>query len=220
MADEKYKAFSAPLLPTVPKNRIIGVRTPLLRTYAKELLKNGGYEDFLRELPHFYLEENSLHAFIIEALPYQKYITEIERFLPYINNWATCDGLRPKHLKGNYDHYFSKITEWLGSDKPYTIRFAIGMLMSFYLDERFDENHLERLSKIVSEHYYVNMMLAWYFATALAKQYDATLPYLLERRLSAWVHNKTIQKAVESYRITGEQKSFLKTLKIKSITNK
>ena len=215
LADNPYKEFSAPLLPTIPRDNIIGIRTPLLRAYAKELKKKGGYESFLRELPHKYLEENHLHAFLIEALPYQEFAREIELFLPYIDNWATCDSLRPKNLKNNYDSYLLLIKRWILSDKPYTIRFGIGMLMSYYLDERFDERFLYDVSAIKSDHYYVNMMIAWYFATALAKQYDSALPYLQNKVLSKWVHNKTIQKAVESYRITNEQKRFLKTLKIK-----
>ncbi|MBQ9114662.1 MAG: DNA alkylation repair protein [Clostridia bacterium] len=215
LADNPYKEFSAPLLPTIPRENIIGIRTPILRAYAKELKKKGGYESFLRELPHKYLEENHLHAFLIEALPYQEFAKEIELFLPYIDNWATCDSLRPKNLKNNYDSYLLLIKRWILSDKPYTIRFGIGMLMSYYLDERFDERFLYDVSAIKSDHYYVNMMIAWYFATALAKQYDSTLPYLQNKVLSKWVHNKTIQKAVESYRITNEQKRFLKTLKIK-----
>ena len=215
LADNPYKEFSAPLLPTIPRENIIGIRTPILRTYAKELKKKGGYESFLRELPHKYLEENHLHAFLIETLPYQEFAREIELFLPYIDNWATCDSLRPKNLKNNYDSYLLLIKRWILSDKPYTIRFGIGMLMSYYLDERFDERFLYDVSAIKSDHYYVNMMIAWYFATALAKQYDSALPYLQNKVLSKWVHNKTIQKAVESYRITNEQKCFLKTLKIK-----
>lgn len=215
LADNPYKEFSAPLLPTIPRENIIGIRTPILRAYAKELKKKGGYESFLRELPHKYLEENHLHAFLIEALPYQEFAREIELFLPYIDNWATCDSLRPKNLKNNYDSYLLLIKRWILSDKPYTIRFGIGMLMSYYLDERFDESFLYDVSAIKSDHYYVNMMVAWYFATALAKQYDSALPYLQNKVLSKWVHNKTIQKAVESYRITNEQKRFLKTLKIK-----
>ena len=215
LADNPYKEFSAPLLPTIPRENIIGIRTPILRAYAKELKKKGGYESFLRELPHKYLEENHLHSFLIETLPYQEFAREIELFLPYIDNWATCDSLRPKNLKNNYDSYLLLIKRWLSSDKPYTIRFGIGMLMSYYLDERFNESFLYDVSTIKSDHYYVNMMIAWYFATALAKQYDSALPYLQNKVLSKWVHNKTIQKAVESYRITNEQKSFLKTLKIK-----
>ncbi|MBR3685225.1 MAG: DNA alkylation repair protein [Clostridia bacterium] len=215
LADNPYKEFSAPLLPTIPRENIIGIRTPILRAYAKELKKKGGYESFLRELPHKYLEENHLHAFLIEALPYQEFAREIELFLPHIDNWATCDSLRPKNLKNNYDSYLLLIKRWISSNKPYTIRFGIGMLMSYYLDERFDESFLYDVSAIKSDHYYVNMMIAWYFATALAKQYDSTLPYLQNKVLSKWVHNKTIQKAVESYRITNEQKLFLKTLKIK-----
>lgn len=215
LADSPYKEFSAPLLPTIPRENIIGIRTPILRAYAKELKKKGGYESFLRALPHKYLEENHLHAFLIESLPYHDFAREIELFLPYIDNWATCDSLRPKNLKNHYDSYLLLIKRWILSDEPYTIRFGIGMLMSYYLDARFDESFLLDISAIKSDHYYVNMMIAWFFATALAKQYDSTLPYLKNKVLSKWVHNKTIQKAVESYRITNEQKSFLKTLKIK-----
>ena len=215
LQDNGYKAFHASLMPTVSKNTIIGVRVPFLRKYAKELYKSGEYVDFLRNLPHRYYEENNLHSFIISLLPYQSFLVEIERFLPYIDNWATCDGLKPKCIKGNEQDFVNKIYEWLSSEREYTVRFGISMLLSYYLDEHFKEEYLERVSSIRSEKYYINMMIAWFFATALAKKYDTTLPYLLERKLPIWIHNKTIQKAIESYRITPNQKNFLRALRIK-----
>ena len=220
LADHSYKAFHASLMPTISADTIIGVRVPLLREYAKELYKSGEYGAFLHDLPHRYYEENNLHAFIISLMPYEDFLKEIDLFLPYINNWATCDCLKPKCIKGNEQDFVSKIYEWLSNEHEYTVRFGISMLLSYYLDEHFKEEYLERVSNVRSEKYYINMMIAWYFATALAKKYDTTLPYLLERKLPVWIHNKTIQKAVESYRITPNQKDFLKTLKIKTTRGK
>lgn len=215
LQDNGYKDFHASLMPTVPSDAILGVRVPILRKYAKELYKKGGYECFLDNLPHRYYEENNLHAFIISLMPYEQFIVEIKRFLPFIDNWATCDGLKPKCIKGNEQDFVNKIYEWLSSEREYTVRFGISMLLSYYLDEHFKEEYLERVSSIRSEKYYINMMIAWYFATALYKKYDATIPYLLERKLPIWIHNKTIQKAIESYRITPNQKIFLRALRIK-----
>lgn len=218
--DKEYKAFHASLMPTINADTIIGVRVPVLRKYAKELYKSGEYRDFLNALPHRYYEENNLHAFIISLMPYEDFIVEIERFLPYVDNWATSDGLKPRCIKGNEQDFVKRIYGWLSSDHEYTVRFGIGMLLSYYLDDAFKEEYLLKVSKIRSEKYYINMMIAWYFATALAKKYDATIPYLLEYKLPTWVHNKTIQKAIESYRISKEQKIFLKTLKIKTTSHK
>ena len=218
--DKEYKTFHASLMPTINADTIIGVRVPVLRKYAKELYKSGEYRDFLNALPHRYYEENNLHAFIISLMPYEDFIVEIERFLPYVDNWATSDGLKPRCIKGNEQGFVKRIYAWLSSDHEYTVRFGIGMLLSYYLDDAFKEEYLLKVSKIRSEKYYINMMIAWYFATALAKKYDATIPYLLEYKLPTWVHNKTIQKAIESFRISKEQKIFLKTLKIKTTSHK
>lgn len=216
MQDEGYRDFQSRLMPTISKEQIIGVRTPMLREYAKTLYKNGDYHDFLQELPHAYYEENNLHgALLCKMKDFSTLIDEIERFLPYVDNWATCDMLHPKIFAKHTEELLPYIRRWLVSEHPYTIRFGIEMLMNEYLDEHFEETYLAEVSRITSDEYYVNMMIAWYFATALAKQYEATLPYLEKKLLSPWVHNKTIQKAVESYRITGEQKDYLKTLRIK-----
>ena len=214
IADEKYKDFQSKLMPTVDKNKVIGVRTPSLRTFAKELYKAGNYEDFLFNLPHKYYEEDNLHALLIDKIKdFDECIREIERFLPYIDNWATCDMLRPKALKKEPEKLIEYIYRWLSSDKVYTVRYGIGCLCSFYLDDKFSSEQLSRVAEIKSDEYYINMMISWYFATALAKQYDSTIVYLQERKLSEWVHRKTIQKAVESYRISDETKMYLRSLK-------
>ncbi len=215
MQDREFCEFQAKLCPSVAEGTMIGVRTPLLRSMAKELIKSGEADAFLAELPHRYFEENQLHAFIISELKsYDRVIEELERFLPQVDNWATCDQMSPKVFKKHPAQLPAQIEAWLRSEHPYTIRFGIGTLMQHYLDGEFKPEYPERLAQMRSEEYYVNMMLAWYFATALAKQYDAVLPYLTDRRLDGWVHNKTIQKARESYRITPEQKEYLKSLKI------
>ena len=227
--DVKYKSFQAHLIPTIDDNAIIGVRTPKLKEFAKEMIKNGESVSFIKELPHQFFDENQLHAFIIsENKDYNKCIREISEFLPYIDNWATCDQLSPKVFKKNKNDLIKHIRMWIKSDKPYVIRFAIGMLMSHYLDEDFDEKYLEMVAKVkfgklkfddkisISDNpdkYYVEMMRAWFFATALAKQYDATLPYIKDKKLNIWTHNKTIGKAVESYRISDKHKEILKKLK-------
>lgn len=214
MQDPAYREFNAKLIPGV--HAMIGVRVPQLRAFAKKLRKEGGYETFLSTLPHTYYEENTLHAFLIESIPeYSEFLPEINRFLPYIDNWATCDMLRPKSIKKHRPEFLEEIRIWLESEKTYTIRFGLNMLMSFYLDDLFTTEIPELAAQVESKEYYVNMMQAWFFATALAKQWDAVIPYIQENRLSPWVHNKTIQKCVESYRITPEQKEYLKKLKIK-----
>lgn len=203
-------------MPTVNSETVIGVRTPILREYSKEIAKNGHYEDFLKSLPHQYYEENNLHAFLIEKIKdYQTCINALNEFLPYVDNWATCDSMKPKTLGKHTEELYSQIKIWIASDQTYTIRFGIEMLMNFYLDKDFKTEHLELVAKIRSDEYYVNMMIAWYFATALAKQYESTIPFLEKQTLSVWCHNKTIQKAIESYRITNEQKKYLRTLKIR-----
>jgi 3-methyladenine DNA glycosylase AlkD len=220
MKDEAYAQFQAKLMPTVDADKVIGVRTPLLRAYAKELMKKPEDQEekalFMQTLPHTYFEENQLHAFLISAeKDYEVCMEELERFLPYIDNWATCDQLSPKILKKHLIELEPRIDQWLASEHPYTVRFGIKMLMEHYLDEAFELKYPEKVAQIRSEEYYVNMMIAWYFATALAKQYESVLPYIEEEKLELWTHNKTIQKALESYRISPEQKSYLRQLKRK-----
>ena len=217
MQDLSYREFHSKLMPTVDKEKIIGIRTPQLRRFAKEFAKNSKEkENFLASLPHQYYEEDNLHGFLIEmGKDYNAVVEKLNAFLPYVDNWATCDMMRPKVLKKHLPEFFEQVCEWVQSERVYTIRYGIGMLLSFYLDSEFDRQHLEMVAKIRSEEYYVNMMIAWYFATALAKQYDETLPYIEEQKLDKWTHNKAIQKAMESYRITAEQKAYLRTLKVK-----
>ena len=214
LRDPVYREFQYKLIPTVDPDTIIGVRTPALRKYAKELAKREDIGLFLQDHPHRYFDENQLHAFIIsEMKDMDACLKETERFLPYIDNWATCDQLSPKVFRKHRTALLQKIYEWLHSAHPYTVRFATGMLMQHFLDEDFDPAYPEAVASIRSEEYYVNMMIAWYFATALAKQYDAVLPYLKNRCLSPWTHRKAIQKAVESFRITPERKTYLKELR-------
>ncbi len=214
LQDKKYRDFQAKLIPTVDSNSIIGVRTPELRTLAKKLVKNNSYISFLDSLPHDYFDENQLHAFIISELKdYDECIKYINKFLPYVDNWATCDQMSPKVFKKNHDLLLSQIKVWIKSKKTYTIRFGIGMLMQHYLDDDFKSEYLELVSSIKSDEYYVNMMISWYFATALTKQYEFAISFIENQKLDIWTHNKAIQKAIESYRITSEQKEYLKTLK-------
>jgi len=216
MQDGQYRIFHSKLMPTVPFEKVIGVRTPLLRKFAKELSKTDKAKGFLSILPHEYYEENNLHAFLICLVKdFDEVICETEKFLPYIDNWATSDMFVPLVFKKNTDRLYPHILKWVGSDKTYTVRYAIGLLLNMYLDDNFSFEHLELVSGVKSCEYYVNMMRAWYFATALAKQYESTVVYLESKRLDVWTHNKTIQKAIESYRITNEQKMYLRTLKIK-----
>ena len=216
MQDTGYRDFHARLVPTVEKEKIIGIRTPILRKFAKEFGKTERSEMFLKVLPHQYYEENNLHGLLIEQIKdYPTLIGELNRFLPCIDNWATCDLLTVRVVKKHLDTFTEEVERWLASDHTYTIRFGIGMLMRYYLEEHFSLEYPEKVAKICSKEYYVNMMRAWYFATALAKQYEAIFPFLEEKRLDAWTHNKTIQKAIESYRITQEQKAYLRTLRIK-----
>lgn len=213
--DDKYKEFNSKLLPTVDKNTVIGVRTPILRKLAKDLKDTVVMDSFLNTLPHTYLEENHLHGFLIETVTdFDKALCLIENFLPYIDNWATCDATRPKAFKKQLDTLYERIKVWIKSEHTYTVRFAIGLLLSFYLDDAFSKEHLKLVSSIKSEQYYINMMIAWYFATALAKQYKHTIPYIREQKLSQWTHNKTISKACDSFRIDEKTKSYLRTLRI------
>ena len=216
LQDLSYRDFHAKLMPTVDKARVIGVRTPKLRAFAKEFGKTEEAKEFLKVLPHQYYEENNLHGLLIEQIKdYPTLIRELNRFLPCIDNWATCDLLTVRVVKKHLDTFTEEVERWLASDHTYTIRFGIGMLMRYYLEEHFSLEYPEKVAKIRSEEYYVNMMRAWNIATALAKQYEAIFPFLEEKRLDAWTHNKTIQKAIESYRITQEQKVYLRTLRIK-----
>lgn len=216
LRDEEYAAFQAKLMPTVDRAKIIGVRTPALRQLAKELKGSREAADFLWQLPHRYYEEDNLHAFLIEKIrDYDECLAALDAFLPYVDNWATCDCMNPKVLKKYPDRTAEKVREWMASGRVYTVRFGIGVLMAYYLDELFDTEYADMVADYRSEEYYIRMMQAWYFATALAKQYDAVLPYIQEHRLEKWTHNKAIQKAVESYRITDEQKKYLKTLKVR-----
>ena len=224
LQDLKYKEFQCKLMPTVNPETVIGVRTPDLRKLAKEYSKAPGVTpesappalEFLKILPHKYYEENNLHGFLIETIyDYDTAVAAVDTFLPYIDNWATCDLISQKVFKKHLPELYEKIKVWLKSDRTFTVRFGIEMLMSFYLDEYFKPEALELVAGIRSEEYYINMMIAWYFATALAKQYDAALPYIQNQRLEKWTHNKTIQKAIESYRISDESKAYLRTLKVK-----
>jgi len=213
--DLKYRDFHSKLMPGIDIERIIGVRTPQLRKTAKQFAKDAEIDDFLSSLPHQYYDENNLHGFIIaEINNYEREITEIDRLLPYIDNWATCDLIRPKSFNKNHSRLIKDIRRWIKSSKTYTIRFGIEMLMTHFLDNDFRPEYLEWVARIANDEYYVKMMVAWYFATALAKQYEATLPIIEQKRLAPWTHNKTIQKAIESYRITNEQKTYLKGMKI------
>ncbi len=215
MQDLSYRDFHARLMPTVEKGKIIGVRTPILRKYARKIKNEPCAAEFIPTLPHRYYEENNLHAFLIEQISdFDTCIAEINRFLPHVDNWATCDMMRPKCFKKNTAKLLPEIEKWLASTHTYTIRFGIEMLMIYFLDGEFEPQFLAKVCNVKSDEYYVNMMRAWYFATALAKQYGAAVKYITENRLDIWTHNKTIQKAVESYRITDEQKIFLKSVKI------
>ena len=216
MQDLKSRDFSAKLTPTVPPERIIGVRTPALRKYAAELSKTEDAAAFMAALPHAYHEENSLHGFLIERIAdYDACVAALDAFLPYVDNWATCDLMSPKCFRRNLPRLIGEIRRWMASEQTYTIRFGMEMLMRYYLDEAFDPAYLDLVAGVRSEEYYVNMMIAWFFATALAKQWDATLPYIENCRLDVWTHNKAIQKAVESFRIPEDRKILLRTQKIR-----
>ncbi|MBR4263197.1 MAG: DNA alkylation repair protein [Paludibacteraceae bacterium] len=216
LQDKAYADFQSKLLPTIPREMVIGVRTPDLRKMAKQVCKTPAAQEFMQALPHRYFDENQLHVFILsEEKEFNTCIAELERFLPYVDNWATCDQLSPKCFKKHTQELLPHICKWTKSKQTYTIRFGMGMLMRYYLDEAFRPEYLEWVASIKSDEYYIRMMQAWFFATALAKQWDATLPYIEQHRLHPWTHNKSIQKAIESYRITEEQKEILRVLRIK-----
>lgn len=214
MQDAGYRDFHSKLMPNIDKERIIGVRTPQARKYANQAAKNPDMDIFLNNLPHYYYEENNIHAFVIEKIKdYDECIRAVEEFLPFIDNWATCDLMKPKVFGKNKEKLIKSVEKWLRSDLAYTIRFGSNMLMSFFLDEDFEKEYIEWLAAVDSDDYYVQMGIAWYLATALAKQYDETVKYIEENRFSVWIHNKAIQKARESYRVPDERKEYLKSLK-------
>lgn len=211
--DETYRQMQIRLIPNIAPDRIVGVRTPVLRAIARELEDR---EHFLNCLPHSTFEENQIHCFLLEReKDFEVATRQIERFLPYIDNWATCDQLRPRCYRKNHELLLPHIRRWISSEEPYTIRFGIGMLMVHFLEEDFDTTLLELPASVCSEEYYVRMMIAWFFATALAKQYDDALSYITTHRLDKWIHNKTIQKAVESNRVTPGHKRELVKYRLK-----
>ena len=215
MQDKKYLDFQSKLIPNIDKDSIIGVRSPDLKKIAKDMYKSDTYKLFLDELPHKYFEENQLHSFIISEInDYNDCVSLINKFLPYVDNWATCDQLNPKCLKKDLDNLIIEIKKWIKSSDTYTIRFGIITLMRYFLDDKFDKSYLKLVSNIKSSEYYVNMMISWFFATALAKQYDSTI-YIIENKiLDDWIHNKTIQKCIESNRISLNKKEYLKSMKV------
>ena len=216
LADQNYREFNSKLMPTVEKSTVFGVRTPVLRKFAKEFFKDPSSKEFLTALPHKYFEENQLHAFLVEQIKdFDRCILAGEAFLPFIDNWATCDCFSPAVFKKEPDRLLPYIEKWLTSSHVYTVRYGVVMLMRYFLDERFDEKHLKTVADLPTDDYYLSMAVAWYFATALSKQYDAALPYIQDRLLDKATHNRAIQKAVESFRISEKHKAYLKTLRIK-----
>ncbi|MBR3952389.1 MAG: DNA alkylation repair protein [Oscillospiraceae bacterium] len=216
MKDEKYRDFQSRLMPTVPKEKIIGIRTPALRKFAKDFFKTPEAENFLSSLPHEYYEEDNLHAFLLEQISdFDECAAKISVFLPFVDNWATCDSMSPKVFKKHKKELLPHIEKWLHSKETYSVRFGIKMLMEHFLDDDFKTEYAESVAKIESEEYYIRMMQSWFFATALAKQYNAVLPFLEQKKLGVWVHNKAIQKSIESFRIAPAQKEYLRNLKIK-----
>ena len=215
LQDMAYRDFHSGLIPELPKEHFIGIRVPVLKKFAKEYKKEAEAEVFLKQLPHTYYEEYMLHGLLIaEIKDYAACIQAVETFLPYIDNWAVCDGLSPKVFKDHKQELLEKIKQWIPSKHTYICRFGMEMLMRWFLDEDFRPEYLKMPASVRSEEYYVNMTIAWFFATALAKQWDAAVPYLQDPVLEPWTHNKTIQKARDSLRITPEQKEYLKTLRV------
>ncbi len=216
LQDVKYRDFQSRLIPSYDSDTMIGVRTPELRKLAKQAGRRTDVSAFLDDLPHTYFDENQLHAFILsEMKDYEACLKRVDSFLPYVDNWATCDQMSPKIFKKYRTELLGSIRNWIKSHQTYTIRFGIKMLMEHFLDEDFSPAYPELVAEVKSDEYYVKMMIAWYFATALAKQYEAVLPFIEEQRLEVWTHHKTIQKAVESYRITPAQKEYLKSLRVR-----
>ncbi len=217
LKDEQYKSFQSKLIPSINPDTMIGVRTPQLKKIATAMVKEAKYQEFLKELPHAYFEENQIHGFIIAQIKdWKECVKEVNYFLPYVDNWATCDQLNPIIFKAYRSELLPEIFGWLKAKEEYTVRFGIKMLMDHFLEEDFSISYPTMVSRVVREEYYIRMMVAWYFATALAKQYHLILPFFTEKRLEVWVHNKALQKAVESQRISGKKKEYLKTLKRKS----
>ena len=216
LADQNYREFNSKLMPTVEKSAVFGVRTPVLRKFAKDFFKDERCNTFLATLPHRYFEENQLHAFLVEQIKdFDRCVLAVEAFLPFIDNWATCDCFSPAAFKKALDKLLPHIEKWLTSSHVYTVRYGVVILMRYFLDERFDEKYLKWVAKVPTDDYYLSMAVAWYFATALSKQYDAALPYIQDRLLDKATHNRAIQKAVESFRISEKHKAYLKTLRIK-----
>ncbi len=214
MGDDAYRAFMAPLIPTVDPEALIGIRTPELRAFAREITLRGDARAFLDDLPHRYFEEDQLHAFIVSGIrDYETCVEEVCRFLPHVNNWATCDQMSPKVFKKHRPELLERIRIWLASGETYTVRFALGMLMQHFLDGDPDPRYLQMAADVRSEEYYVRMMAAWYFATALSKQYDAALPFMAPGRLEEWTRRKAIRKALESRRIPEDRKEHLRSLR-------
>ena len=217
MKDDKFAEFTRKLIPNIVPEKVIGVRAPLLRAYAKGLRATTAETEFLNALPHFYQEENTLHGLLISNIKDPaEIIDRLDAFLPFVDNWATCDAISPKSLAKNREMLAAKAAEWLKSDKTYTVRFGVNMFMQFFLGENFKVEYAEQIAAIRSDEYYVRMGVAWYFATALAKNYEETLPFIVGKKLDAWTHNKTIQKAIESFRVTDEHKAVLRKYKIKN----
>lgn len=214
LRDEQYAAFQAKITPEIPPEKFIGIRVPQLRKFAKGFFKEPESKDFMAVLPHHYFEENMLHGLLIEQIKdYRECVAELNKFLPRVDNWAVCDIVSPKIFARHKQELLPQIKEWTASPKLYTCRFGLGMLMRYFLDEDFRPEYLKIPLSVPSGEYYLDMMVAWFFATALAKQWEATVPYIEKNLLDKWIHNKTIQKARESYRITAGQKTYLKSLK-------
>lgn len=216
LSDPTYRDFHAGLIPNISPETILGVRVPALRKLARELRGSAEAQEFMAALPHEYYDENCLHGLLINDIKdFGATVSALDAFLPYVDNWAVCDLISPRSFKSRPPELAAHVRRWLESSHSYTVRFGIGVLMSFYLDEGFEPAQLETVAERCCEEYYVNMMVAWYFATALAKQSEAALPYIENRRLSRWTHNKAIQKSIESRRIPDETKAYLKTLRWK-----
>lgn len=217
LKDEKFQKFSAKLIPNIEQNLVLGVKSPLLKNLAKSLMQDPEIDKFLNNLPHKYLEENLLHCYIISNIKdFEKCTKQIEKFLSYLNNWEVTDILRPKCFKSHQKALISYIHKWLNNNNLFAKRLTIGLLMAYFLDEYFNKEYLTLVASKCCDDYYLNMMIAWYFSTALVKQWNDTIKILENKTLPIWVHNKTIQKTIESFRITKEQKEYLKTLKIKT----
>lgn len=216
LQDLKFREFNAKLIPNMPIERVIGVRTPELRKYARELIRNGEWKEFISELPHQYQEENALHGYILGSIKedYEQVMCYLEEFLPYVENWAVCDTISPKIFKKYPREVYEKIQEWVKSEHEYTVRFGIVSMLQFFLDEEFRPEMLQLAAGIHREEYYINMAIAWYFSFALIKQYEASIPLIESQTLDPWIQNKSIQKAIESYRISDERKAYLRTLKV------